>query len=123
MPSTISMRRSPACPARTCRCPTPTTSKSWHCRRPPRWCRRPKPSAIGKPTMAGPKEQPLPPDVIGREDATEVWRAFVLDGGFSIAFQRAFEEPDVWGLLLVDVARYAARAYARESNYSEEETL
>jgi hypothetical protein len=43
--------------------------------------------------MAGPKEQPLPPDVIGREDATEVLRAFVIDGGLSIAFTRAFEEP------------------------------
>ncbi|WP_315738183.1 DUF5076 domain-containing protein [Bradyrhizobium sp. SZCCHNR1093] len=73
--------------------------------------------------MAGPKEQPLPPDVIDREDATEVLRAFVLDGGLSIAFQRAFEEPDVWGLLLVDVARHAARAYARESDYSEDEAL
>jgi AcrR family transcriptional regulator len=73
--------------------------------------------------MAGPKEQPLPPDVIGREDATEVLRAFVLDGGLSIAFTRAFEEPDVWGLLLVDVARHAARAYARESAFSEDEAL
>ena len=73
--------------------------------------------------MAGPKEQPLPPDVIGREDATEVLRAFVLDGGLSIAFTRAFEEPDVWGLLLVDVARHAARAYARESDFSEEEAM
>ena len=73
--------------------------------------------------MAGPKEQPLPPDVIGREDATEVLRAFVIDGGLSIAFQRAFEEPDMWGLLLVDIARHAARAYARESEYSEEEAL
>ena len=73
--------------------------------------------------MAGPKEQPLPPDVIGRDDAAEVLRAFVLDGGLSIAFSRAFEEPDVWGLLLVDVARHAARAYARESAYSEDEAL
>ena len=73
--------------------------------------------------MAGPREQPLPPDVIGREDATEVLRAFVLDGGLSIAFQRAFEEPDMWGLLLVDIARHAARAYARESDYSEQDAL
>src|SRR5487761_192426 len=73
--------------------------------------------------MASPKEQPLPPDVIGRDDATEVLRAFVLDGGLSIAFMRAFEEPDMWGLLLVDIARHAARAYARESTYSEEEAL
>ena len=73
--------------------------------------------------MVRPKEQPLPPDVMGREDATEVLRAFVVDGGPSIAFQRAFEEPDMWGLLLVDVARHAARAYARESAYTEEEAL
>lgn len=73
--------------------------------------------------MSGPKEQPLPPDVIGRDDATEVLRAFVLDGGLSIAFSRAFEEPDTWGLLLVDVARHAARAYARETDYTEEEAL
>jgi Domain of unknown function (DUF5076) len=73
--------------------------------------------------MAGPREQPLPPDVIGREDAHEVLRAFVIDGGLSIAFSRAFEEPDVWGMLLVDVARHAARAYAREANYTEEEAL
>jgi hypothetical protein len=73
--------------------------------------------------MAGPHQQPLPPDVIDREDATEVLRAFVIDGGLSIAFQRAFEEPDMWGLLLVDIARHAARAYARESDYSEEDAL
>src|SRR3954469_13519233 len=73
--------------------------------------------------MAGPKQQPLPPDVIGRDDATEVLRAFVLDGGLSIAFQRAFEEPDMWGLLLVDVARHAARASGREANYSGDEAL
>jgi hypothetical protein len=73
--------------------------------------------------MPGPKQQPLPPDVMGREDATEVLRAFVLDGGLSIAFSRAFEEPDIWGLLLVDIARHAARAYARESDYTEDEAL
>jgi hypothetical protein len=73
--------------------------------------------------MAGPREQPLPPDVMGRDDATEVLRAFVVDGGLSIAFARAFEEPDMWGLLLVDVARHASRAYARESAYTEEEAL
>ncbi|MGA7803963.1 DUF5076 domain-containing protein [Bradyrhizobium sp.] len=73
--------------------------------------------------MAGPKEQPLPPDVIGNDEATEVLRAFVLDGGLSIAFMRAFEEPDMWGLLLVDIARHAARAYARESSFTEHEAL
>ena len=73
--------------------------------------------------MAGPKEQPLPPDVIDRDDAIEILRVFVLDGGLSMAFQRAFEEPDMWGLLLVDLARHAARAYARESEFTEDEAL
>jgi hypothetical protein len=73
--------------------------------------------------MAGPKEQPLPPDVAGRDDAVEVLRAFVVDGGLSIAFTRAFEEPDMWGMLLVDIARHAARAYGRESEFSEDEAL
>jgi hypothetical protein len=73
--------------------------------------------------MSGPKEQPLPPDVIGRDDATEVLRAFVVDEGLSIAFMRAFDEPDMWGLMLVDIARHAARAYARESDYTEDEAL
>ena len=65
----------------------------------------------------------MPPDVMGRDDATEVLRAFVVDQGLSIAFMRAFDEPDVWGLMLVDIARHAARAYARESEFSEEEAL
>ena len=34
--------------------------------------------------MAGPKEQPLPPDVMGRDDAVEVLRAFVVDGGLLV---------------------------------------
>lgn len=73
--------------------------------------------------MAGPRQQPLPPDVIDRDDATEVLRAFVLDGGLSIAFMRAFEEPAMWGLLLAEIARHAARAYASESDYDEEQAL
>jgi hypothetical protein len=73
--------------------------------------------------MASPKQQPLPPDVMDRDDATEVLRAFVVDGGLSIAFARAFEEPEMWGLLLVDIARHAARVYARESDYTEGEAL
>jgi hypothetical protein len=70
-----------------------------------------------------PKEQPVPPDVIGRDDAVEVLRAFVVDGGLSIAFTRAFEEPDMWGMMLVDIARHAARAFAKEGVCSEEEAL
>ena len=65
----------------------------------------------------------LPTCSANSEDAVEVLRAFVVDGGLSIAFQRAFEEPDMWGLLLVDIARHAARAYGREAEYTEDEAL
>src|ERR671938_178153 len=34
--------------------------------------------------MAGPKEQPLPPDVMTRDDAVEILRVFVLEGGLPI---------------------------------------
>ena len=29
----------------------------------------------------------------------------------------------MWGMLLVDIARHAARAYSRESGYTEDEAL
>lgn len=65
----------------------------------------------------------MPPDVIGRDEAVEVLRAFVIDGGLSISFMRAFEDPGTWGVLLVDIARHAARAYQNEGVASEAEAL
>jgi hypothetical protein len=69
------------------------------------------------------KEQPVPPDAVGRDDAVEVLRAFVLDGGLSISFTRAFDDPDMWGMLLVDIARHAARVYEKEGVMSETEAM
>jgi hypothetical protein len=73
--------------------------------------------------MTGPQEQPLPPDTIGRDDAVEVLRAFVVGNGLSISFMRAFDDPAMWGMLLVDVARHAARVFAKEGVMSEAEAL
>jgi hypothetical protein len=69
------------------------------------------------------KEQPIPPDAAENENAVEVLRAFVVDGGLSIAFTRAFDDPSMWGMMLVDIARHAARAFAKEGVMSEEEAL
>jgi hypothetical protein len=69
------------------------------------------------------REQPAPPDAINRDDAVEVLRAFVLDGGLSISFTRAFDDPDMWGMLLVDIARHAARVYEKEGVMTAEEAL
>jgi hypothetical protein len=74
--------------------------------------------------MSGaPKELALPPEAVGRDDAAEVLRAFVVDGRLSIAFVRAFEEPDMWGMVLVDIARHAARMFAQEGVCSEDEAI
>jgi hypothetical protein len=70
-----------------------------------------------------PTEQPIPPDAAASDDAVEVLRAFVVDGGLSIAFTRAFDDPGMWGMMLVDIARHAARAFAKEGVMSEEQAL
>ena len=64
----------------------------------------------------------MPANRSGRT-APPIFRRHQLSASELAAFQRAFEEPDMWGLLLVDLARHAARAYARESDYTEEDAL
>jgi hypothetical protein len=73
--------------------------------------------------MAGPREQPIPPDALADDNAVEILRAFVVDGGLSIAFTRGFDDPSMWGMMLVDIARHAARAYAKEGVMEEGEAL
>jgi hypothetical protein len=70
-----------------------------------------------------PKEQPIPPDVLANDEAVEVLRAFVADGGLSISFTRAFDDPSMWGMLLVDIARHAARVFEKEGVMSTEDAL
>jgi Domain of unknown function (DUF5076) len=64
--------------------------------------------------MAKPEVHTLPvPPFVQEGGGTEVLRAFVDSGnGLSVMFQRAFETPETWGILLVDVARHVARGYA-----------
>ncbi len=69
------------------------------------------------------KEQPIPPDALTNDEAVEVLRAFVVDGGLSISFVRAFDDPQMWGMVLVDIARHAARAYEKEGAMSEADAL
>ena len=73
--------------------------------------------------MAGPTEQPIPPDALANDTAVEVLRAFVVDGGLSISFTRAFDDPAMWGMMLVDIARHAARVYEKEGAMSEAEAM
>ncbi|MEZ0170622.1 DUF5076 domain-containing protein [Microvirga sp. TS319] len=64
----------------------------------------------------------VPPDAL-EKGGVEILRASVVDGAVSIALRRAFDDPFTWGVLLVDLARHAARVYAMETDFSEEEAL
>ena len=64
----------------------------------------------------------VPPDAL-EKGGHEVLRASIVDGGVSVALRRSFDDPFTWGVLLVDLARHAARIYALETPLSEEEAL
>jgi hypothetical protein len=68
------------------------------------------------------EELSAPPDA-QEKGGVEILRASVVDGGVSIALRRAFDDPLTWGVLLVDLARHAARVYAAETDMSEEEAM
>ncbi|ACL61286.1 DUF5076 domain-containing protein [Methylobacterium nodulans] len=64
----------------------------------------------------------IPPDAL-EKGGVEVVRACVVDGGVSVALRRSFDDPFTWGVLLIDLARQAARIYAMETDISEEEAF
>ena len=74
--------------------------------------------------MVGKKFEALgvPPDVL-EKGGVEILRASVMDGAVSVALRRAFEDPFTWGVLLVDLARHAARTYALETEISEDDAM
>jgi hypothetical protein len=56
-----------------------------------------------------------PPMATQEETSVEVLRLWVLpDGPQQVSLQTAWEDPGLWGLMLVDVARHVARAYERD---------
>src|SRR5919112_2237261 len=64
----------------------------------------------------------VPPDAL-QKGGHEVLRASIVEGGVSVALRRSFDDPFTWGILLVDLARHAARIYALETELSEDEAL
>lgn len=69
------------------------------------------------------RELPIPAGAATAAGSTEVLRAWIVDGGLQVALDPAFPSPDVWGILLADIARHAARAYAAEDKCGESEAL
>lgn len=68
------------------------------------------------------EELDIPPDAL-EQGGIEIVRASIVDGAVSVALRRAFDDPATWGRLLTDLARQAARAYALETEISEDEAF
>ena len=65
----------------------------------------------------------IPPGARADAESVEVLRAWIADEGLHVSLLQAFPDPETWGLLLVDVARHAARAFANEKLCAEDEAL
>ena len=50
-------------------------------------------------------------------------RAVIVDGALHVSLRRAFDDPEAWGMLIADVARHAARVFARETKWTEDQAL
>jgi hypothetical protein len=61
----------------------------------------------------------IPPRASLDRDAVEILRAWITKGSLEVALLRVWDEPDAWGILLVDLARHASRAFEREGICSE----
>jgi hypothetical protein len=53
----------------------------------------------------------------------EVLRAFVVQDDLHVTLANAFEQPEVWGVLLVDIAARIADMYAAKAGLARAETL
>ena len=57
---------------------------------------------------------------------TAAWKScglFICNGALTLSMQRAFEQPDMWGRLLAELAMQVAQVYAHETPMSAEEAL
>jgi Domain of unknown function (DUF5076) len=68
------------------------------------------------------EELKLPPAAL-EQGGYEVLRAVICEGNLHVALQRAFDEPEVWGILLADVARHIGRIYAAEMSMREDQVV
>lgn len=70
---------------------------------------------------ANPNSLPVPPVAQANPAARETLRVWVSpDDGTQVVLSTTWKDPAAWGILLVDVARHAAKAYAREGHDPDE---
>lgn len=74
--------------------------------------------------MFGKKSNPSslsPPPIATEANAVEVLRAWAAPGApQQVTLRPTWNDPGAWGLMLVDIARHAANAYANEGRDREE---
>ena len=75
------------------------------------------------PIKQGANELAIPPGAIADAGSSEVLRAWIVDKGLHVSLVPGFDSPDVWGVMLCDIARHAARAFAADGVSTEREAL
>jgi hypothetical protein len=61
-----------------------------------------------------PRELTPPPIAVAQPKSVEILRVWAVpDGPQQVTLITQWDDPGIWGLLLVDIARHAAQAYAR----------
>jgi Domain of unknown function (DUF5076) len=64
----------------------------------------------------------VPPPAL-EQGGYEVLRAVISEGQLHVSLRRAFDEPEVWGVLLADVTRHIGRIFARETSMREDHVI
>jgi hypothetical protein len=64
----------------------------------------------------------IPPPAL-EHGGYEVVRAAIVDGSLHVSLRRAFDEPEVWGILLADLVRHVGRIYALEAGMREDDVV
>ena len=70
-----------------------------------------------------PRALVIPPGALEDAEGAEVLRAWIANKGLHVSLAPAFDSPEPWGMMLVDIARHAARAMAAEKICTEAEAL
>src|SRR5260370_319303 len=63
------------------------------------------------------------PPAANERGGFEVLRCAIVEGELHLSLRRAFDDPQAWGMLIADVARHAARIFAKETKLSEDEAI
>ena len=65
------------------------------------------------------REIAIPPGAIADPGSKEILRCWIAHGGLHVTLDPAFPTPEAWGILLADLVRHAARAFAAQKTCSE----